>query len=189
MHFRMQHSINQKLLLLYEQDRQKKGPINPFLNKLQNNFNSKIPFQTKQDIKKICKNDGNNFPNTNRILIVDDEIDITSLFRIALEKEGFIVDVFNDPIEALSHYKSGYYDLLLLDVKMPQMSGFELYQKIKDSGDDTNVCFITAFEEYYDEFKKLYHSFDELDCFIRKPIGIDTLTKIIKKRLQNYKKY
>jgi len=70
-----------------------------------------------------------------------------------------MVDVFNNPLESLSSYKAGAYDLLLLDIKMPQMSGFELYDKIKNIDEKVKVCFITAFEEYYDEFKKkfLYH--------------------------------
>lgn len=67
-----------------------------------------------------------------RILIVDDEEDIAYCFKIALECAGFIVDIFNDPIKSLSSYKAGAYDLLLLDIKMPQMNGFELYDKIKE---------------------------------------------------------
>jgi len=67
-----------------------------------------------------------------------------------------MVDVFNNPLESLSSYKAGAYDLLLLDIKMPQMSGFELYDKIKHIDEKVKVCFITAFEEYYDEFKKQF---------------------------------
>jgi DNA-binding response OmpR family regulator len=82
---------------------------------------------------------------------VDDEVDIVNTFRLALECAGFIVDVFDDPVESLSTYKAGAYDLLLLDMRMPQMSGFELFDKIKEIDDKVNVCFITAYEEYYDE--------------------------------------
>ena len=69
---------------------------------------------------------------------------------------GFIVDISNDPVKSLSSYKAGVYDLLLLDIRMPKMSGFELYDKIKEIDDNVNVCFITAFEEYYDEFRKRF---------------------------------
>jgi two-component system, OmpR family, response regulator ChvI len=66
-----------------------------------------------------------------RILLVDDEQDITYSFGIALEDKGFVVDTFNDPQEALSNFKAGLYDLLLLDIKMPKMNGFELYQEME----------------------------------------------------------
>lgn len=122
--------------------------------------------------------------NTNkRILIVDDEQDIATLFKVALERAGFIVDVFNDPLESLSGYKAGAYDLLLLDIKMPQMSGFELYDKIKHIDDKVKVCFITAFEEYYDEFKKQFPYLEETECFIRKPVGVVDLIRKVKSQL------
>ena len=66
-----------------------------------------------------------------RILLVDDEHDITVGLRIGLENNGFVVDAFNDPQEALSNFKAGLYDLLLIDVKMPKMNGFELYQDME----------------------------------------------------------
>ena len=94
--------------------------------------------------------------NSKRIFVVNDEVDIANTFKLALECTGFIVDVFNDPIKSLSAYKAGAYDLLLLDIRMPRMSGFELYDKIKEIDDDLNVCFITAYEEYYDEIKKRF---------------------------------
>jgi DNA-binding response OmpR family regulator len=126
-----------------------------------------------------------------RILIVDDEPDIASLFKVGLEYEGgFEVDVYNDPTVALSNYKPGLYDLLLLDIKMPKMSGLELYQNIreKDKGKENGgvkVCFITAFEEYYKEFEHLFPNL-EIDCFIRKPISIDKLVEVVKTKLDLY---
>ena len=68
---------------------------------------------------------------------------------------------------------------------MPQMSGFELYDKIKEIDDKVKVCFITAFEEHYDEFKKLFPHLDEFECYIRKPLGMQDLIGIVKLRL-NY---
>jgi two-component system, OmpR family, response regulator ChvI len=81
-----------------------------------------------------------------RILLIDDERDITFAFRTSLEDKGFIVDSFNDPQEAVSNFKAGFYDLLLIDVKMPKMNGFELYQEIEKVDNKAKVCFITAFE-------------------------------------------
>jgi DNA-binding response OmpR family regulator len=67
-----------------------------------------------------------------RILIVDDEPDITESFGIALEDSGFEVDKFSDPAIALASFRPNLYNLLILDIKMPKMDGFELYDKIKD---------------------------------------------------------
>src|SRR5918992_480774 len=120
-----------------------------------------------------------------RILIVDDEADIARFFKLALEHAGFIVDVFNDPIKSLSNYKAGTYDLLLLDIRMPQMSGFELYDKIKEIDDNVNVCFVTAFEEYYDEFRKRFPHSEKIERFIKKPVGVEELIRKVKSRL-NY---
>jgi CheY-like chemotaxis protein len=124
-----------------------------------------------------------NFNSQNRIMIVDDEQDIARLFATSLELNGFIVDVFNDPLSALSNYKAGLYDLLLLDVKMPHMSGFELYQRIKDIDHQAKVCFITAYEESLNDFKRLFPSLEEVDCFVRKPIEMHNLVKIVKSKL------
>src|SRR5215212_5851781 len=67
--------------------------------------------------------------NNNRILVVDDEPDLTKVSTLALEYHGFKVDTFNDPQEALSKFKPGSYDLIILDIKMPKMDGFELYHE------------------------------------------------------------
>ena len=120
-----------------------------------------------------------------RILIVDDDEDIARLFKVTLERAGFPVDVYNDPLESLSNYKTGVYDLILLDIRMPQMSGFELYNKIKEIDGKVKVCFITAFEDYYDEFKKLFPHLNELECYIRKPIRMEDLIRIVKSHLNS----
>jgi DNA-binding response OmpR family regulator len=69
--------------------------------------------------------------------------------KLALENEGFEVDTYNDPIQALSNFKTGLYDLLLIDIKMPKMDGFELYKKLQQIDQKVKICFITAFELYY----------------------------------------
>jgi DNA-binding response OmpR family regulator len=112
-----------------------------------------------------------------RILIVDDEPDLTRLCRLALEYYGFKVDTFNDSEEALSNFKPDYYDLVILDIKMPKMDGFELYDELKKKDNDVKVCFLTASELYYEEFrKKEYHALDK-NLFIRKPIDNEDLLK------------
>jgi DNA-binding response OmpR family regulator len=67
--------------------------------------------------------------NPRKILIVDDEPDITSTFDMILQMNGFGVDTYNDPLLALSDFKPGLYGLALLDIRMPKMNGFELYKK------------------------------------------------------------
>src|ERR671914_210946 len=110
-----------------------------------------------------------------KILAVDDEPDLTKLCSLALEYHGFKVDTFNDPQEALSNYKPGYYDLVILDIKMPEMDGFELYDEIKKKDHKAKVCFLTASELYYEEFRKgAYNAIDKC-LFIRKPIENEEL--------------
>ena len=88
--------------------------------------------------------------NKKRILVVDDEVDITLSFSLALEDSGlFEVDTYNDPLVALSNYRPNSYDLLLLDIKMPNMNGFELYDKIKRIDNKVKVCFISAYDVDY----------------------------------------
>ena len=119
-----------------------------------------------------------------RILIVDDGQDIALFYKIALEQAGFVVDVFSDPLKSFSNYRTGVYDLVLLDVRMPQMSGFELYSKIKEIDDAVKVCFITAFEDYHNEFKKLFPHLEESECYVRKPITMQDLIRIVKSRVE-----
>lgn len=117
----------------------------------------------------------------NRILVVDDEVDLTLFYRLSLEYHGFEVESFNDSRKALSNFKPNYYDLAILDIKMPNMDGFELYRKIKEIDPNVKVCFLTASELYYQEFReKEYNALDK-DLFIRKPIGNDELIKEIKR--------
>jgi CheY-like chemotaxis protein len=79
-----------------------------------------------------------------RILLVDDEQDILLIFKLILEHEGFKVYPFDNPLHALSSFKSELYDLAILDIKMPKMDGFELYEEIKKIDRSVKVCFITA---------------------------------------------
>jgi DNA-binding response OmpR family regulator len=122
--------------------------------------------------------------DNNRILIVDDEPDLTMVSTLALEYHGFKVDTFNDPQEALSKFNPSSYDLIILDIKMPKMDGFELYHEIKKKDNNAKVCFLTASELYYEEFRnKEYHALDR-NLFIRKPIDNEDLIKEINKLIK-----
>jgi CheY-like chemotaxis protein len=121
--------------------------------------------------------------NGKRIMVVDDEADLILFCRMSLEYYGFKVDTFNEPEKALSSFKPGYYDLIILDIKMPKMDGFELYRKIKEKDPNVKACFLTASELYYKEFRsKEYHALDK-ELFIRKPIENEGLIKEIKRRI------
>jgi CheY-like chemotaxis protein len=110
-----------------------------------------------------------------KILVVDDEADLTMLRRLALEYYGFQVDTFNNPQEALSNYNPGYYDLIILDIKMPKMDGFQLYDEIKKKDEKAKICFLTASELYYEEFRKREYNAIDKNLFLRKPIENEEL--------------
>src|SRR5919198_2708403 len=114
-----------------------------------------------------------------RILVVDDEVDITLSLKTVLEGDQFEVDSFNDPISALNSFKAGLYDLLILDIKMPKMNGFQLYREIKNIDDKVKVCFLTALSEMhdYEEFKREVFPKAGERYFIQKPVENQTLLK------------
>jgi len=116
------------------------------------------------------------------LMAVDDEFDITFTLKKILEQSGFSLDIYDDPTTALSNYKPDYYDLILLDVKMPRMNGFELYQEIKKKDKNVKACFVTAHEMYYESLKKEFPKVD-VGCLIRKPIDIDDLVERIRQEL------
>lgn len=120
-----------------------------------------------------------------RILAVDDEPDLTMICSLALQYHGFKVDTFNDAQEALSNFKPDYYDLVILDIKMPKMDGFELYDKIKKKDDKVKICFLTASELYYEEFRKKEYSALDKNLFLKKPIDNDDLLKEVNKIMKS----
>jgi CheY-like chemotaxis protein len=119
-----------------------------------------------------------------KILVVDDEPDNASIFTMCLEDYGYKVDAFTDPLSALSAFKEDKrtkYDLLILDIKMPGMNGFELYEQMKKIDNKVKVCFLTAYGEgYTEEFKRMFPSSSLGVSFIRKPIRVDDLVKKVK---------
>ena len=120
-----------------------------------------------------------------RILIVDDDPDITLALSTVLEDNGYTVYVFNDPTDALSNFKQrGIYDLLIIDVVMPNMDGFEFYEKVKKIDNKVKACFITAYDVHSEALREIYPDF-EIDCFMKKPIeNQDLLRKVMNATLQ-----
>ena len=133
-----------------------------------------------------------------RILLVDDEPDITMSISTVLESNGFEVTSYNDPVIALSSYKPHHYDLVILDVKMAKIDGFELYDEIRKIDNQTKVCFITATDknnyeglkgpegqsENYKEKVQLYCELKK-NMFLQKPISNNDLVNEINKRITN----
>jgi DNA-binding response OmpR family regulator len=116
-----------------------------------------------------------------RILVVDDENDINLTLKFVLESNDFKVETFTNPLVALQNFKSGLYDLVILDVKMPVMNGFGLYQAIRKLDDKVKICFLTAANDfYYEAFgKQAFSNIDE-KCIIQKPVENELLIKQIK---------
>jgi two-component system catabolic regulation response regulator CreB/two-component system response regulator ChvI len=113
-----------------------------------------------------------------RVLLVDDEPDIILTLKITLEENGFKVDSFTDPLSALQNFKEydGMYDMVILDIRMPNMNGFELYRQIKKIDDKAKVCFLTASEMSYGAtaYEDIFNSLDA-KYFIQKPIENEKL--------------
>lgn len=108
-----------------------------------------------------------------RILIIDDDPDINNLFKIYLEHYGFQVDAYTNPIDALYYFKKGKYDLILLDLKMPQRDGITMFQALKKIDDEVSICLITADTSYLDQLKEKIPNIEKY--VIYKPIFLKNL--------------
>jgi len=125
-----------------------------------------------------------------RILIVDDEADVTITFKAGIEENNnnniaskrIEVYTSNDPIVALSEFKPNFYELILVDINMPHMNGFELCEKILAIDINVKVCFMSSVEINREALREIYPLLS-LGCFIRKPVTIDYLVKRIMSEL------
>lgn len=120
-----------------------------------------------------------------RILVVDDNSDIALTLRLGLEDNDSTMQVncYDNPINALSDFKPNFYDLLLIDINMPMMDGFELCQKLLQKDLNVRVCFMTAGEINLDAVREV-HPLKSIGCFIKKPITTDALLKLIRAELE-----
>jgi two-component system response regulator ResD len=127
-----------------------------------------------ENIGKTVKDNGR------KILVVDDDAYITVLLKEGLERKGFYVDSYNDSQVALQEFKPGFYDLILVDIRMPKLDGFKFYLAVREKDIKFKVCFITAFAISYEEISKILPP--ELvtrQNIIHKPIGIKELANKI----------
>jgi CheY-like chemotaxis protein len=127
------------------------------------------------------------WPSSKRILVVDDEPDITFTLLVILQKGGYEVTSFNNPLMALQSFKPHYYDLLIIDIKMPEMNGFELYQKLKEKDSHVKVCFLTAVSEFrdYEQYKKEVFPKPHERYFVAKPVSEDDLVRKVNDMITN----
>lgn len=115
-----------------------------------------------------------------RIMLVDDDPDAVFTFKFVLESYHYEVDGFTDPSLALKKFVRGLYDLILIDVRMPSMSGFELYKLLKRKDYAANICFVTAGEVHYHGMQDAIDS----KC-LRKPISNSELLDYAAKAIKN----
>jgi len=111
------------------------------------------------------------------ILVVDDEPDIVITLRTVLERNNFTVDAYTEPQQAIKSFKPDIYNLLILDIKMPQMNGFELYKELRKIDEKIKVCFLTALSELhdYDAFKREVFPKSGQRYYVQKPIENDEI--------------
>jgi DNA-binding NtrC family response regulator len=142
-------------------------------------------YATARQFKRNNGDDDDTLSDVTRIFLVDDDQDIVFSIKTALEAaaEGFMVNSFTSPIRALENFKEGYYDLLLLDIRMPEMTGFDLYEAIHEMDTRVPVIFITAFEVYYEALKEMFPNLVPTS-FIQKPISNPDLVQRINKILK-----
>lgn len=120
-----------------------------------------------------------------RILLVDDDRDITTMLKTGLElRSGFSVDAFNDPRDVMSHFKSSHYDAIVLDINMPEITGFELARAIWGQDPAAKVCFLSAFGIRKNEAEKVFSEFKQ-HCFMKKPVEVDSLAKHLEQHMLN----
>jgi DNA-binding response OmpR family regulator len=114
-----------------------------------------------------------------RILLVDDEADILHVLKRGLEINGFQVEGYSSPQEVLVSFKPSTYDLAILDIRMPGLSGFQLYREIRKIDPTITACFLSAFEVHPNEFKIVFPSMMEVKAIIKKPVSINHLLREI----------
>ena len=130
----------------------------------------------------VTSNNNNTRNNKNKIFLVDDELDISYTLSTVLQDNGFESDSFTDPILALTNYKTNFYDLVILDIKMPGMDGFELCKKIREMDPKVKICFLTASEMFYEEYREArFQLSDKIgeEFFIQKPTKNEELIRKI----------
>lgn len=109
------------------------------------------------------------------VLLVDDDHDIIEVLKRGLEMHGVYVDSYTSPQEALASFRPNTYRIAILDIRMPAMTGFQLFRELKKFDTGISVCFLSAFEIQPEEFKSVFPSIDGVKSIIKKPVSINKL--------------
>ncbi|AFU59689.1 putative signal transduction response regulator, receiver domain protein [Candidatus Nitrososphaera gargensis Ga9.2] len=143
------------------------------------NILSKIALSLPSATGSAPKDDRRSKP---RILYIDDEVNITKVIKYGLEQYGFAVDVFNHPKAALSSFQPGVYDLLLIDIRLPEINGLDLCNKLLRIDSNVKICFITAYDLKKEEVRNRVPDL-QTECIIKKPVSFDNLVSKINGQL------
>ena len=147
-------------------------------------------FESTRDIGYSTVTEKEKRPYWKRILIIDDDPDVTTTFKVGIENsnsysdDNKIIEVYtyNDPLTLLSEFESNFYDLVLIDINLPNTNGFQLCEKILHLDINVRVCFMSNGEINREALREIYPAIS-LGCFIRKPVTIEYLVKRIKSEL------
>lgn len=121
---------------------------------------------------------------TKNILFIDDEKDVTLTIKTILEETGlFHVETFNDPGLALKRFNPNFYALVLIDIMMPKMGGFELYERLKKIDPEVMVCFLTGGDMYHQAVREVKHCALNEELFLQKPISNGDLVREIDNKI------
>ena len=129
---------------------------------------------------KIVQENSSQDSAPDRILVVDDELDVNISLHMVLESNGFKVDSYSDPREVLQNFNPGVYGLIILDIKMPHLNGLALYRELKKIDHKAKICFLTAGEMFYGDYSDIFNSVGA-DGFMRKPIENQKLVERVRK--------
>ena len=108
-------------------------------------------------------------------MVIDDELDICIMLKVVLEQNEFLVNYYSNPNIALDELKSNFYNLIILDIQMPEINGMQLYREIRKRDIKTKICFLTGSQSIFD----IAHKFTSVYTFIIKPVENKELIKIV----------
>ena len=108
-------------------------------------------------------------------MVIDDELDICIMLKVVLEQNGFLVNYYSNPIIALDELKSNFYNLIILDIQMPEINGMQLYREIRKRDIKTKICFLTGSQSIFD----IAYKFTPVYTFIAKPVENNELIRIV----------
>ena len=115
-------------------------------------------------------------------MVIDDELDICIMLKVVLEQNGFLVNYYFKPIITLNEFQSNFYNLIILDIQMPEINGMQLYREIRKRDIKTKICFLTGSQSIFD----IAHKFTSVYTFITKPVENKELIKIINDLLNKW---